>query len=116
MDNSANSEKVCRREGSSHSSSFFIDDITDQLTQHISRALHADDLAIWTSAEQTTTATVRMQIARNTISQWADEWINTINRIKTEAILFSLSTKKESFSLKTTFAGHNFMKIFSIFS
>ena len=78
----------------------FIDDITDQLTNHISRALHADDLAIWTSAEQTTTATIRMQTAMNTISNWADEWMVTINRIKTESTLFSLSTKKESYSLK----------------
>ena len=78
----------------------FIDDITDHLTTHISKALHADDLAIWTTAEETTTATVRMQTAMNTISNWAEEWIVTINRTKTQSTLFSLSTKKESFSLK----------------
>ena len=29
----------------------FIDDICDQLSSHIPRALHADDLALWTEAE-----------------------------------------------------------------
>ena len=78
----------------------FIDDITDNLTRHISRALHADDLAIWTAAEQTTTATVRMQTAINSISSWADKWMVTINRTKTEATIFSLSPKKETLCLK----------------
>ena len=41
----------------------FIDDISDQLSTHISRALHADDLAVWLTAEQITTAAYRMQEA-----------------------------------------------------
>ena len=41
-----------------------------------------------------------MQTAINTISNWADEWMVTINRIKTESTIFSLSTKKETFILK----------------
>ena len=78
----------------------FINDITDELTKHISRALHADDLAIWTSSEQATTATVRMQTAINKISSWADTWMVTINKTKTESTMFSLSPKKETYSLK----------------
>ena len=78
----------------------FIDDITDKLTSHISRALHADDLAIWTMAEHTATAAYRMQEALNRISAWADEWLVTINRTKTEATHFSLSPTKEVYSLK----------------
>ena len=49
----------------------FIDDICDQLSSHIPRALHADDLALWTKAEQVTTAAIRMQEAMNHISDWA---------------------------------------------
>ena len=33
-----------------------VDDICDKLSSHIPRALHADDLALWTKAEQVTTA------------------------------------------------------------
>jgi ribonuclease HI len=78
----------------------FIDDITRELSRHISRALHADDLAIWTKGEHVTTATCRMQEALNKVDAWAQEWMVTINRTKTEATCFSLSTKKEQFSLK----------------
>ena len=77
----------------------FIDDIADQLSTHIPRALHADDLAIWTKAEQITTAAVRMQEGLNHISNWAREWLVTINRTKTEATCFSLSPKREVFTL-----------------
>ena len=41
----------------------FIDDICDQLSSHIPRTLHTDDLALWTKAEQVTTAATRMQEA-----------------------------------------------------
>ena len=77
----------------------FIDDIADQLTCHIPRALHADDLAVWTSAEHATTVACRMQTALNSISSWAHEWMVTINKTKTEATMFSLSPKKEAFTL-----------------
>nr|KAG5696843.1 hypothetical protein BaRGS_030967 [Batillaria attramentaria] len=78
----------------------FIDDITDQLSNHISRALHADDLAIWTKSEQISTAAYRMQDAMNLISNWAREWMVSINRTKTETTCFSLSPKKEVFNLQ----------------
>ena len=78
----------------------FIDDITDKLTSHISRALHADDLAVWTAAENISTAFVRMQMTVEKLGKWADEWMVTINRKKTEATVFSLSPKKEVINLK----------------
>ena len=76
----------------------FIDDICDQLSSHIPRALHADDLALWTKAEQVTTAAIRMQEAMNHISDWAKEWLVMINRTKTTC--FSLSPKREEFILQ----------------
>ena len=78
----------------------FIDDICDQLSSHIPRALHADDLALWTKAEQVTPAAIRMQEAMNLISFWAKEWLVLINRTKTEATCFSLSPKREEFILQ----------------
>ena len=72
----------------------FIDDICDQLSSHIPRALHADGLALWTKAEQVTTAAIRIQEAMNLISDWAKEWLVVINRTKTEATCFSLSPKR----------------------
>ena len=78
----------------------FIDDICDQLSSHIQRALHADDLALWTKAGQVTTTAIRMQKALNNISDWAKEWLVMINRTKTEATCFSLSPKREKVFLQ----------------
>ena len=78
----------------------FINDIVDKLTTHISRALHADDLAVWTASEYITTATYRMQQTLNSIQNWSKEWLVSINKTKTETTCFSLSPKKEKFTLK----------------
>ena len=77
----------------------FIDDITENLTSHISRALHADDLAVWTASENLATAYVRMQITMEKLGKWAEEWLVTINKKKTEATIFSLSPKTETVKL-----------------
>ena len=77
----------------------FIDDIIDHLSTYISKAIHADDLAIWTSSEHINTANIRIQDAMNSISDWAEEWMVTINKNKTQATCFSLSTKKEQYNL-----------------
>ena len=69
----------------------FINDITQGLSRHISRALHADDFAMWNASESTPTATVRMQEALNNTSKWARDWGVTINSLKTVATCFSLS-------------------------
>ena len=78
----------------------FIDDICDQLSCHIPRALHADDLASWTKAVQVTTTAIRMPEAMNLISDWAKEWLVLINRTMTEATCVSLSPKREEFILQ----------------
>ena len=77
----------------------FIDDITEKLTNHICRALHADDLAVWTASENLATAYVRMQMTLEKLGKWAQEWLVTINKKKTEATIFSLSPKKETVNL-----------------
>ena len=77
----------------------FINDITQGLSRHISRALHADDFAMWNASESTLTATVRMQEALNNTSQWARDWCVTINSLKTIATCFSLSNTTENLKL-----------------
>nr|KAG5695645.1 hypothetical protein BaRGS_029135 [Batillaria attramentaria] len=66
---------------------------------HISRALHADDFAMWNASEFTSSATVRMQEALNTTSKWATDWCVTINSQKTVTTCFSLSNTKETLRL-----------------
>ena len=77
----------------------FINDITQGLTTHISRALHADDFAMWNNAQSTPTATVRMQDALNNTSKWAQDWCVTINSLKTVTTCFSLSNTPETIKL-----------------
>ena len=78
----------------------YINDLTVALPPRTSNTLHADDLAEWTSAEHTTTATYIMQNTVNNVSNWAKENCMEINCSKTQATLFSLSTTKENTSLK----------------
>ena len=77
----------------------FINDITKGLTKYISRALHADDLALWSSEKSTGTAKTRMQDALDNTSKWAQDWCVQINAMKTTATLFSLTNKSEKFNL-----------------
>lgn len=78
----------------------YINDITDNITKHVSNSLHADDLAIWTSAEHTSTTSYRLQEVVNNIATWTDEWGLELNTTKTNATLFSLSTANEQVKLK----------------
>ena len=78
----------------------YINDITKGLSTHTSRALHADDFAMWTSAKSTDSAKVRMQDALDNTSKWADDWCVTINSLKTVATCFSLSNKSEKIQMK----------------
>ena len=77
----------------------FINDITQGLSRHISRALHADDFALWNASESIQTANVRMQDALNNTSKWATDWCVTINSLKTVATCFSLSNTNENIRL-----------------
>ena len=78
----------------------YVNDIVNTLPPRVTNSLHADDLAAWTSAEHTSTATHVMQETINRVSSWADEWCMEINCSKTQATLFSLSTVKEKVMLK----------------
>ena len=78
----------------------FINDICDQLPARIPWVLHADDLAVWTKAQQVTTSAIRMREGMNLTSDWVKEWLVMINRIKTEGTCFSLSSKREEFILQ----------------
>ena len=71
----------------------FINDIVTELPKGVHAALYADDLVLWCSEEYVTTANYRMQLALDKVTSWADNWCVTINREKTKATLFSLSTK-----------------------
>ena len=77
----------------------FINALPNHLSPYIHRALHADDLAIWTQAEYTTTAVIRIQERTNAASNWAKHWGVEINKNKTATILFPLSTKAEKYTI-----------------
>ena len=74
--------------------------ITTILPRHVSNTLHADDLAVWSAADHTTSAAYRIQEAVTRIQQWTDEWGLQISKIKTQATVFSLATLKEKITLK----------------
>jgi len=78
----------------------FINDLVQELPRGVQAALYADDLVMWCSEEYATTATHRIQLALDKVAGWADSWCITINREKTTATLFSLSTKTQAGRLK----------------
>ena len=51
---------------------------------------------LWCSEEYATTATYRMKIALENVAAWAENWCVTINREKSTATLFTLSTKAKA--------------------
>ena len=78
----------------------YINDITATVPRHVSNTLHADDFAVWSSSEHTSTATYRIQMTINKVQEWTDQWALKLNKSKTVSTLFSLSTSKEKVSLK----------------
>ena len=69
-------------------------------TRHVSNTLHADELAVLSAADHTTSAGYRIQEAVTRIQQWTDEWGLQISKINTQATVFSLATLKETITLK----------------
>ena len=67
----------------------YINNITTILQRHVSNTLHADDLAVWSAADHSTSAAYRIRI-----QQWTDEWGLQISTIKTQATVFSLASLK----------------------
>jgi ribonuclease HI len=74
----------------------FINDIVSTLPKGVHAALYADDLVLWCSEEYASTATYRMQVALNNVVKWANLWCVSINKEKSKATLFTLSTKEQA--------------------
>ena len=62
--------------------------------------LHADDLAVCSASEYTTSSAYRIQEAVNKVEQWTNDWGLQIGEVKTQATVFSLSTSKEKVAIK----------------
>ena len=78
----------------------YINNITTVLPRHVSNTLHADDLAVWSASEYTTSSAYRIQEAVNKVEQWTNDWGLHISESKTQATVFSLSTSKEKVAIK----------------
>ena len=72
----------------------YINNITTVIPRHVSNTLHADDLAIWSSAEYTTSAAYIIQDAADKVHRWTQDWGLQINPVKTQSTVFFLSTTK----------------------
>ena len=78
----------------------YISNITTVLPRRVSNTLHADDLAVWSTSEYTTSSAYRIQEAVNKVEQWTNDWGLQISEVKTQATVFSLSTSKEKVAIK----------------
>ena len=78
----------------------YINIITTVLPRHVSNTLYADDLAVWSSSEYTTSSAYRIQEAVNKVEQWTNDWGLQISEVKTQATVFSLSISKEKVAIK----------------
>ena len=77
----------------------FINDLVGEMPKGVQTALYADDLVLWCTEEYATTARYRMQLALDKLSEWTRNWCVSINKEKSSATLFSLSTKTQSCTL-----------------
>ena len=78
----------------------YINNITTVLPRHVFNTLHADDLAVRSAYEYTTSSAYRIQEAVNKVEQWTNDWGLQISEVKTQATVFSLSTSKEKVTIK----------------
>ena len=78
----------------------FIDDIADDMIPRISRALHADDLALWTAEVSLSSAGARMQRALDKLDTYTKKWGVELNKTKTVYTVFSLSPQQEKVTLQ----------------
>nr|KAG5689418.1 hypothetical protein BaRGS_017936 [Batillaria attramentaria] len=77
----------------------FMNDLVPELPRGIHAALYADDLVLWCTEEHTTTARYRMQLALDKLTAWTNTWGVTINKEKSSATLYTLSTKTSAGNL-----------------
>ena len=73
----------------------YINDMVQKLPRRVHRALYADDLALWSTADSAATAGVRVQEALHTLETWTKDWLLRVNEKKTMFTVFSLSTKQK---------------------
>ena len=52
----------------------FINDVSTNLSQHISAAVHADDFVMWSASKSSATPDVIMQEDLDNPSKWASNW------------------------------------------
>ena len=69
------------------------------LPRYVSNTLHADDLAVRSASEYTTSSAYRIQEAVNKAEQWTSDWGLQISEVKTQATV-SLSASKEIVGIK----------------
>ena len=74
--------------------------ISTVLSRHVPDTLHADDLAVWSASEYTTSSAYIIQEAVNKVEQWTNDWGLQMSEVKTQATVFSLSTSKEKVAIK----------------
>ena len=77
----------------------YINNITTVLPRLVSNTLHADDLAVWSAYEYTSSA-YRIQEAVNKVEQWTNDWGLQISEVKSQTTVFSLSNSKEKVTIK----------------
>ena len=70
------------------------------LPRHVSNTLHADDLAVLSASEYTTSSAYRIQEVMNKVEQWTNDWSLQISQVKTQATVLSLSASKEKVAIK----------------
>ncbi|GFR59550.1 RNA-directed DNA polymerase from mobile element jockey [Elysia marginata] len=71
----------------------------EAITPYVKHTLHADNFAIWSTAEHATTAKVRVQATVDKVFKWSQDWGLTINLNKTVTTKFSLKTKERDVTL-----------------
>ena len=78
----------------------YINNISTALSRRVSKTLHAEDLAVWSPPEYTTSSAYRIHEAVNKVEQWTNAWRLQISGLKVQATVFSLSTSKEKVTIK----------------
>ena len=82
----------------------FIKDIIDDMPRKVHGAIYADDLVLWCSEDNVSTANYRLKEALKILERWTTSWLVSINERKTTYTIFSLSNKDLSANLQVN--GH----------
>ena len=77
-----------------------INDVFDGVSQDISRALYADDGALWVRGRNVNSLQQRMQTAISQVGKWSFEWGFHLSVEKTQYICFTKKRAKPTLELK----------------